>query len=110
MLVKLPVLLVVAHTVGALFLCCAYAVSCSVVPPGYFISATTATLAPCGPGYYRERWAMISGARAQTCTPCGQGIQSEARDMDEHPLAANGSYARATSASCCECCLVKAWL
>ena len=80
------------------------------VPPGYFVSSASGspTLAPCGESSYRERWVMFSDTRAQTCTPCGQGIQSEPRDMDEHPLAVNGSYTRATSASCCECCFLAA--
>lgn len=45
---------------------------------------------------------MFSDPKALSCTPCGQGIQSEPRDLDENPLAVNGSLVRATSASCCE--------
>jgi hypothetical protein len=51
---------------------------------------------------------MHSDPRATTCTACGTGIQSEPRDLDENPLAANGSYVCATSSSCCECCWVLA--
>jgi hypothetical protein len=76
------------------------------VPPGYFIQSANAAptaMAQCGPGLYRERWVMFADPRALNCTACGQGIQSEPRDLDENPLAVNGSLVRATSTSCCEC-------
>lgn len=73
----------------------------AVVPPGYLIQ--NGTLGQCGPGFYRERWVMYSDPKGQACTPCGAGIQSEPRDLDEHPLAVNGSLVRAASTSCCEC-------
>jgi hypothetical protein len=45
---------------------------------------------------------MFSDPKAKACTPCGDNIASEPRDLDENPKAANGSLVRATSASCCE--------
>jgi hypothetical protein len=41
---------------------------------------------------------------------CGDNIDSEARDMDEHPQATSGALVRATTSSCCKyhsrCCLL----
>lgn len=48
--------------------------------------------------------ASWSQASAKQCVICGDGINSEARDVDEHPLAINGSLVRATTASCSELC------
>jgi hypothetical protein len=45
---------------------------------------------------------MYSDPKASTCTPCGDGISSEPRDLDENPKAQTGSLVRATSSSCCE--------
>jgi hypothetical protein len=45
---------------------------------------------------------MYSDPRATACTSCGDGIFSEARDIDENPLAPNGTLVMATSSSCCE--------
>jgi len=73
----------------------------AAVPPGSFIQGGS-SLTPCGPGSFRERWLLASDPRATSCTPCGTGISSEPRDLDEHPLAANGSLVRATSTSCCK--------
>jgi hypothetical protein len=77
----------------------------TVVPPGYFV--TGAALLPCANGTYRTSWLLTTDPQAALCTACGTGIASEPRDLDENPLVANGSLARATSASCCECV---AWL
>jgi hypothetical protein len=44
-------------------------------------------------------WSSPSG---QDCRLCGDNIASEARDLDEHPQAINGSLVRASSFSCCE--------
>jgi hypothetical protein len=46
---------------------------------------------------------MHSDSLGASCTTCGTGISSEARDLDTHPLASSGSLVRATSSSCCEC-------
>lgn len=51
---------------------------------------------------FREGWVMYNDPKAETCTPCGDGIGSEPRDLDENPKATNGSLVRATSTSCCE--------
>ena len=56
----------------------------------------------CTVGNFREGWVMYSDPKASTCTPCGDGISSEPRDLDENPKAQNGSLVRATSSSCCE--------
>jgi hypothetical protein len=75
-----------------------------VVPPGYFLPAG-ANMTKCAngtSGNFREGWVMYSDPRATACTSCGDGIYSEARDLDENPLAVNGSMVMATSASCCE--------
>jgi hypothetical protein len=56
----------------------------------------------CGSGSFRDGWVMYSDPKASSCTPCGDGIRSEARELDENPLAANSSLIRATSASCCK--------
>lgn len=87
-----------------------------VVPPGYRLPADGSAMASCANGTFREGWAMFSSPAAQNCTPCGDGISSEPRDVDVHPLAANGTFVRATSASCCEWCnrlcvafLLRAW-
>ena len=86
------------------FLLCFTNRSCStpaVVPPGYFL-AEASTMTPCFAGYFREGWLMFSDPKATTCTPCGDGIDSEPRDLDDNPRVANGTLTRATSASCCE--------
>ena len=59
-------------------------------------------MAPCPDYYFREGWLMFSDPKATSCTPCGDNIRSEPRDLDVNPLAANGSLVRATSTSCCE--------
>lgn len=46
---------------------------------------------------------MYSDPKATSCSPCGDNIRSEPRDLDENPLAPNGTLVRATSSSCCEC-------
>lgn len=56
----------------------------------------------CEDGKFREGWVMYSDPKASTCTLCGDNIRSEARDLDENPLAPNGTLVRATSTSCCE--------
>jgi len=68
-----------------------------MVPPGYYLTPNMVT---CGSGTFREGWLMASDPKATTCTPCGDGIQSEPRDLDENPLVANGTLVRATSTSC----------
>jgi hypothetical protein len=73
-----------------------------MVPPGYYLPATGGSMTPCGAGTFREGWVMFSDPKAVACRPCGDGINSEARDLDENPLVANGTLARATSFSCCE--------
>lgn len=72
----------------------------AVVPPGYVVSSGSMVL--CSSGTFREGWLMFSDPRATTCTACGDNILSEPRDLDENPLAANGSLVPASSASCCE--------
>jgi hypothetical protein len=72
----------------------------TVVPPGYL--TTPASMAPCPPGTFRQGWLLHSDPGASSCSACGAGIASEPRDLDENPLAANGSLVRATAASCCE--------
>jgi hypothetical protein len=76
----------------------------AVVPPGYIVSSGSMVL--CSSGTFREGWLMFSDPRATTCTACGDNILSEPRDLDENPLAANGSLVRATSTSCCKNCLL----
>jgi hypothetical protein len=65
-------------------------------------------------GSFREGWVMYNDAKGASCTPCGEGIYSEARELDENPMANNGSMVMATSASCCEyslyCCCYLVWL
>lgn len=83
--------------------CCLCTVCChvrAVVPPGYFSNSTG--LQPCRDGTFREGWVLWSDARALSCAFCGDNIRSEPRDLDEHPLAGNGSLVRATPTSCCE--------
>lgn len=79
-------------------LCCVWL---AVVPPGYFLPQG-ANMQQCGATTFRESWVMHSDPKAATCTPCGDGIDSEPRDLDENPKAENGTLVRATSASCCE--------
>lgn len=76
----------------------------AVVPPGYFLPTGSSSMVKCDTGAFRDGWLMFSDPRAVSCTPCGTGIASEARELDANPLATPGSYVRATSASCCECC------
>lgn len=73
-----------------------------MVAPGYMLPAG-ANMTTCAAGSYREGWVMFSDPKAAACTLCGDGISSEARDLDENPLAANGTLVRATAFSCCEC-------
>lgn len=73
------------------------------MPPGYVIA--NGALAQCGSSLYRPLWVLFSDPRAQACLPCGANIQSEPRDLDEHPLATNSSLVRASTASCCKCLL-----
>jgi hypothetical protein len=76
----------------------------AVVPPGYYLSASS--MLKCGNtatgGTFREGWVMYSDPKAQNCTACGDNILSEPRDLDENPLAPNGTLVRSTSTSCCE--------
>jgi hypothetical protein len=72
------------------------------VPPGYYL-APGSNMTQCGNTTFREGWVMFSDPKAAACAPCGDGISSEARDLDENPLAANGTLVRATPFSCCEC-------
>jgi hypothetical protein len=74
----------------------------AVVPPGYYL-APGSNMTQCGNTTFREGWVMFSDPKAAACAPCGDGISSEPRDLDVHPLAASGALVRATSASCCEC-------
>lgn len=91
-----------AHSVPKLTLRCSPALPHpAVVPPGYMISNNA--MAQCDSGFYRSDWVMYSDPRARSCTPCGDGIQSEPQDSDETPLAAPGTLVRGSSASCCEC-------
>lgn len=87
-------------------------VDSAVVPPGYFTAPVSMALCP--PGTYRQAWLLHSDPGASSCTACGVGIGSEPRDLDENPLATNGSLVRATVASCCEsaksCRGMSAWL
>ena len=73
----------------------------AVVPPGYFVP-TQSTMTSCTAGYFREGWLMYNDPKASSCTPCGENIDSEPRDLDENPLVANGTLTRATPTSCCE--------
>lgn len=73
----------------------------AVVPPGYALSG--GSMAPCDNGFFRDGWVLYSDPKAASCTPCGEGISSDAREADENPLAVNGSLVRVTSDSCCEC-------
>ena len=77
----------------------------AVVPPGYFLPQG-ASMQKCGAAKFREGWVLHSDPKAETCTPCGDGIDSEPRDLDENPKAANGTLVRATSASCCKCAVL----
>lgn len=81
--------------------CCFGLCNLAVVPPGYFLPAG-ASMQQCSASTFREGWLMFSDLKATACTPCGQGISSEPRDLDENPKAQNGSLVRATSASCCK--------
>lgn len=78
----------------------------AVVPPGYMLPAGTGPMQKCAStatvGYFREGWVMHNDQRAQACTPCGDGILSEAREFDVNPLESNTSLVMATSASCCK--------
>jgi hypothetical protein len=56
----------------------------------------------CPSQFYREGWLLYNNPTATSCTPCGEGIRSEPRDLDENPLAAADSRVRATSTSCCK--------
>lgn len=75
-----------------------------MVPPGYRILAdgTLSSMLKCDAGTYREGWVGFSDLRASSCTPCGTGISSEPRDLDQNPLAGSGSLVMASPASCCE--------
>jgi hypothetical protein len=63
----------------------------------------------CPSGTYREGWLLQSDPKADSCTPCGEGISSEPRDLDQNPLVAEGSLVRATSASCCKSDTLMDW-
>jgi len=56
----------------------------------------------CPTGSFREGWLMHSDPKATACTPCGDNISSEPRDLDENPRVVNGSLVSATPTSCCE--------
>lgn len=90
-----------------------------VVPPGYFVMATTDGLGvmvkcPTTPdgteqeGYYRSGWKLIrkvasaTGDGTDVCTKCGIGILSRAIEPDDSPVAVAGSMVAATSTTCCE--------
>lgn len=74
----------------------------TVVPPGYVLRNDSTSMAQCGNGEYRPGWLLVSDPRATTCLLCGENIASEARDLDENPLASQGALVRANSECCCE--------
>lgn len=83
----------------------AYSAAQCWVPPGLYLPADGGNITKCPVGSYRGTWDPANSAQGSSCTPCGEGIYSQAVEVvTVYDPATNSTTEELLATSTTACC------